>query len=104
MISTFISMYSISSPGEIEFDGPISWLYYLFGAIFLILTLICCYFAYKFKDSKKEYESIAHIYGQFKKFWYLNRFLLFFSLTVICLICSILFFSMNTILISNGVS
>lgn len=90
-------LMSLDNPGSLDFSGPQSWIYYLFGAIFIVLTLISAFFTYRYKDSKKEYESIAHIYGPFKKFWYLNRFAFFIMLSIICAICAIVFFLINPI-------
>lgn len=49
----YIEMFSTSNPGQIEFSGQQNWVYYLFGAIFLIACFVCIFFAFKFKDSKK---------------------------------------------------
>lgn len=91
----YMEMFSTSNPGQIEFSGQQNWVYYLFGAIFLIACFVCIFFAFKFKDSKKEYEHIAHMYGQTKKFWLLNRFFLMIMLSVITFICAIIFFLFN---------
>lgn len=92
-------LFSTDNPGSLEFSGSQSWIYYLFGALFVVFTLVCAFFAYKYRDSKKEYEPIAHMFSSIKRFWFLNRFAFFLMTGLICAICAVVFFVMNPVLL-----
>ncbi|EGZ30823.1 hypothetical protein [Malacoplasma iowae] len=82
--------------------GPQSWVYYLIGAIFLVLAIVSGFFCYKYRNSKREFENIADSYHWFKKFWLLNRFTFLFMITLILLICSVIFFLMNSVFLNGN--
>lgn len=88
-----------NDPGQYVFYGNKSWVYYLFGAIFLVLTLLSFWYTWKIRHSKKEYESIAVTFGWFKKFWYQHRFAIMILVTVTLFIISIAFFTLNSVII-----
>lgn len=102
MLNFLKGFYTATNPGEIDISGPTSWLYYLFGAVFLLLTIVCVFFMFKYRNSKKEFEPIAQTFSTIKRFWLLNRFLFFVLLSIILGICAIIFFSMNSMILGEG--
>lgn len=103
---SFISFFagvdnSTNDPGQYVFGGKNSWLYYLFGAIFLVLALVSLWYTWKVRHSKQEYANIAQSYGWFKKFWYLNRYPIMIMVTVVLVVIAISFFMLNSKLIST---
>lgn len=97
MYLIFSDLYSVNNPGSLDFSGEKSWVYYLVGSIFLVLTLINLFYCWKYKNTRQEYENIINSFGTFKKFWYQNRFLFFVLTSIISLISSIIFFMMNSV-------
>lgn len=101
----YISFYagvdnSGNDPGQYLFSGKHSWLYYLFGAIFLGLALISLWYTWKVRHSKEEYQGIAESFNWFKKFWYLNRYPIMIIITIVLVVISISFFMLNSQLIN----
>ncbi|MDE6429510.1 MAG: hypothetical protein K2K18_03310 [Malacoplasma sp.] len=85
--------------GQYNFYGHKSWVYYLFGAIFLVLTLLSLWYTWKVRHSKKEYENIAISFNWWKKFWYEHRFAIMILVTVALFMISIAFFTLNLVII-----
>lgn len=96
-----VNFYTSTNPGELEFSGNQSWVYYLCGAIFLILGLVSAFFSFKYRNSKKEYENIATTYSWFRRFWLLNRFLFFLLISIICVLSGIIFLLMNSVFLGG---
>ena len=88
-------------PGQMTIHGEKHWIYYLFGAIFLVLTLLSLWYTWRIRNSKKEYETIAVSFSLFKKFWYEHRFAIMILVTVILLIISISFFTLNSVIVPS---
>lgn len=84
--------------------GPQSWVYYLIGAVFLVLAIISGILCYLYRNTKREYENIAESFNWFKKFWFLNRFTFMFMITLILFICSMIFFLMNSVFLKSEVN
>lgn len=98
-----IGLFAISDVTDTTYSGDQSWVYYLMGAFFVLFTLISAYYSYRYRNSRKEYENLTHMFGEFKRFWYLNRQTFFILLTIICLICSVVFFAMNGLILNKGI-
>lgn len=77
------------------------WIYYLFGGIFLIVSIIPIIFAVKWKNSRSEFENYNYEYNEFKKFWELNKFAFMVMLSVILIICGVVFLVLNNFISQN---
>ncbi|QHG89298.1 hypothetical protein [Malacoplasma iowae] len=51
--------------------GPQSWVYYLIGAIFLVLAIVSGFFCYKYRNSKREFETLQIVIIDLKNFDFL---------------------------------
>ncbi|MDE5553222.1 MAG: hypothetical protein K2I67_01600 [Malacoplasma sp.] len=82
-------------PGNYPYSGSPSWIYYLFGAIFVVLAILSAWYTWKVRHSKEEYSHLMDTFGEFKRFWITHRFTIMILITVILIACSIVFFTMN---------
>lgn len=99
LLSNFL-LNSSSASGQINYTGAQSWVYYLLGAIFLVLFLISMFYVYKWRHSHAEHENALHAYGQFKAFWLKNRFAIMILLSIVLFLCGIFFMLMNNVLLT----
>ncbi|MCF0217611.1 MAG: hypothetical protein HUJ42_01005 [Malacoplasma sp.] len=90
-----------TSAGDYQPGNVTSWLYYLFGAIFVVLAIVCLVFAWLYRNTRKEYENLAFSFGQFKRFWYKYRFALMILFAVACIAIAIAFFTTNAQITKN---
>lgn len=67
--------------------------FYTFGGIFIVLGIVCLGFAIKYRKTREEYERIAQTLNAVKRFWYLNRFIFFILLAIVCIATSIALFT-----------
>lgn len=93
-----------NDPGQYTYSGGQSWVYYLFGGIFVVLAIVCAWLTWKYRHSKQQYEHLFDTFGQFKRFWYANRFIIMMLLTIVMIICAVVFFTMNDTLASQSAS
>lgn len=91
---------SSSVSEQINYTGAKSWVYYLLGAIFLVLFFISMFYVYKWRHSHAQHEHALHTYGQFKAFWLKNRFAIMILFSVVLFLCGIFFMLMNTVLLT----
>lgn len=91
----FIFLNNKIDPFNPKLSGVQHWIYYLFATLFIIIGIISMIFSYKYRNSKKEYEPIAHTKSFWKKIWYLNRFYFFVAITIISFFTAIAFFLIN---------
>lgn len=89
-------------PGNYPYVGAPSWVYYLCGAIFVVLALLSAWYTWRVRDSKREYEHLLDTYGQFKRFWLTYRFPFMILVTIILVICAITFFTLNDVLANQA--
>lgn len=87
-----------SASGNVNYTGEPHWAYWLMGGILLFVSIFFAYLIYRWRD-RNSHEHLSHTYGEFKKFWYKNRFAIMILLTVVVFACSIFFFLMNGVII-----
>lgn len=105
MNKLYVLLMSSSATDNVgQYNGNQHWAYYLMGAIFLVLTIICGYFAYRWRHSKQEAENYNYTYNEFVKFWQLNKFALMLCLVIVFGLCTIIFFMMNDVILKNNSS
>lgn len=90
-----------NDPGQYTYGGAPSWVYYLCGGIFVVLTLLCAWYTWRVRDSKNKYAHLMDTFNEFKKFWYTHRFSIMIFVTIVMLVCAIVFFTMNNTLASQ---
>ncbi len=83
------------------YGGAQHWVYYLIGAIFLVLAILCAYVAYRWRHSREEAQNYNYNYNEFVRFWQLNKFAFMICLTVVLFLCAIIFFLMNSVFLKN---
>lgn len=87
-----------NDPGDYTYSGAPSWVYYLCGAIFVVLALLCAWYTWRVRHSREQYDHLMDTFGQFKRFWYTYRFVIMMLVTIVLIICAVVFFTMNNTL------
>lgn len=89
-------------PGNYSYGGSPSWVYYLCGGIFIVLAILSAWYTWKVRHSKQEYEHLMDTFNQFKRFWMSNRFTIMLLVTIVLVVCAVVFFTMNDTLASQS--
>lgn len=85
-----------------QYAGESSWVYYLIGAIFIVLGIVCVYFSYRWRHSRQIAENYNYQYNEFVRFWQMNRFAFMVCMSVVCFLCAIIFMMMNSVFLPNS--
>lgn len=99
MINLFLLNSSIDEIGK--YAGQQHWVYYLIGAIFFVLSIVTIFFSFKWRHSKSKYENYNYPINEFVKFWHMNKFAFMVMLSLILIICGIVFMLMNPLLLKQ---
>lgn len=84
-----------------KYSGQQHWAYYLIGTIFFLLSIVTIFFSIKWRHSRSEFENYNYTSNEFIKFWHMNKFGFMVMLSLVFIICGIIFIIMNPLLLKE---